>query len=380
MNLNSLGLRKTTGEDALRARTRRLPLTLLLIAAVPWLIGHAAAESDLWYPVEIDVWDPPFNTELKRSTQTYTALDSATQPWRICVSIPHLKDAYWSSVNFALVDEARRLGVGMHLYEAGGYDNLDTQREQIVECMDTEADALIVSAIRIDGVDDLVARYAAEGKPVIDMINGLSSASITARAAINFWDTGYQTARYISEMIAADTGPVKVAWFPGPEGAAWVAAGDRGFRDGIANTLIEIVFTGKGDTGRSTQAGLIRDALAAHSDLDYIVGTTVTAEAAVSELRKRKLSDQIKVLAYYYGPGVDRGIRRGQIVAAPTDQQAIQARLAMDLAVRALQGEPYLKHVAPKVTIVDQDNIRNFDTSTTLPPRGFRPIFSVNEW
>jgi protein TorT len=77
---------------------------------------------------------------------------------------------------------------------------------------------------------------------------------------------------------------------------------------------------------------------------------------------------------------VDKGIRRGQIVAAPTDQQAIQARLAMDLAVRALQGQPFLKHVAPKVSIVDGNNITEFDTSTTLPPRGFRPIFSVNEW
>jgi len=361
-------------------RTRRLPLAVLLITAAAWLTNLAAADSNSWYPIEVDVWDPPFNTERKRNTQTYTALETAEKPWRICVSIPHLKDAYWSSVNFALVDEAKRLGIGMHLYEAGGYDNLETQRTQIEECMATDADALIVSAITNEGVNDLIARYTDEGKPVIDLINGLNSDRITARAAVNFWDAGNQTARYLSELVGADAGPVKVAWFPGPEGAAWVAEGDSGFRDGIADTSIQIVYTGQGDTGRTTQTGLIRAALDAHDDIDYIVGTTVTAEAAVSELRKRRLADRIKILAYYYGPGVDKGLRRGQIVAAPTDQQAIQARLAMDLAVRALQGEPFLRHVAPKVLMVDDSNIREFDTSTTLPPRGFRPIFSVNEW
>jgi hypothetical protein len=27
--------------------------------------------------------------------------------------------------------------------------------------------------------------------------------------------------------------------------------------------------------------------------------------------------------------------------------------------------------------VIDRNNIREFDAATTLPPRGFRPIFSV---
>lgn len=237
-----------------------------------------------------------------------------------------------------------------------------------------------MGAISADGLNDLVARYADLGKPVIDLINGLASSRITARAAADFWDMGSQAADYLRRRHAGDDKPARVAWFPGPHGAAWVAAGDAGFREGIKDGPIEIVAVAEGDTGRAAQGKLIEEALGMHSALDYIVGTAVTAEAAIPILRKRGLTERVGVLAYYYAPGVHRGIGRGQIIAAPTDRQAILARIALDQIVRALEDKPFLKHVAPKVIVIDRENIRRFDTSSTLPPRGFRPIFSVNEW
>ena len=115
------------------------------------------------------------------------------------------------------------------------------------------------------------------------------------------------------------------------------------------------------------------------ADLDYIVGTAVSAEVAVKILRRRGLADRIKILSYYYSPGVDRGIRRGGIIAAPSDLTVLQARIAVDVMVRILERKDYHKHVAPKVTVVDRNNIRTWDSSTTLAPRGFRPIFSIND-
>lgn len=345
-----------------------------------FLLLLVAQGAEAWYPVDVNVWDPPFNSERQRHTETYSPLEKAEKAWRICASIPHLKDDYWTAVNFGLIDEARRLGVGLQLYAAGGYGELDTQREQIEECMSSGADGLILSAISAIGLNDLVERYVGEGKPVIDLINGLSSDRIRARSAADFWDMGNQTARYLRQLHGGNAEAVHVAWFPGPSGASWVIAGDAGFRAGIADTPIEIVTVAEGDTGLATQGELLERAIDAHPDLDYIVGTAVTAEAAVPLLRKRGLTGQIKVLAYYYSPGVHRGIGRDRILAAPTDRQAILARIAVDQTVRALEKKPLLEHVAPKVLVIDRGNIREFDAAATLPPRGFRPIFSVNEW
>mgnify|MGYP001557618459 CR=1 FL=1 len=345
------------------------------------LIAPATGQAEkAWYPVEVEVWTPPFNDLRQREQKLYTPLEKAQKKWRIRVFIPHLKDDYWLGVNFGLIKEARRLGISLSIYEAGGYDQLDVQRRQIEESLKEEPDGLIIGAISLDGLNDLVKKAADQGIPVLDLINGMSSPHIAARTAVSFWDMGYQAGNYLQRLQDQKGKPVKLAWFPGPEGAGWVAAGDIGLRKAIEGSAIEILDTWYGDTGSAAQAKLIEAALSRYADdLDYIVGTAVSAEAAVKILRKRGLAERINILSYYYGPGVNRSIRRGDILAAPSDMTVLQARIAIDVMVRILEKRKYFKHVAPKVTVVDRDNIKTWDSSTTLAPRGFRPIFSINE-
>ena len=158
-----------------------------------------------------------------------------------------------------------------------------------------------------------------------------------------------------------------------------MAAGDAGFRAAVKGAKIVIVETSFGDTGLAEQTKLVTAALDQHKDLDYIVGTAVTAEAAVPVLRARKMSAKTKVLSYYFGAGVYRGIQRGTIVAAPTDQPAIQAKLSVDLMVRVLEKKHYLRHVSATVILVDSGSLPKFDLSSSLEPPGFRPIFSTTE-
>ena len=60
-----------------------------------------------------------------------------------------------------------------------------------------------------------------------------------------------------------------------------------------------------GDTGKEVQSKLVEDVLEAYPDLDYIAGTAVTAEAAVSILRARGLEGKVKnsVLLFHSGRG-----------------------------------------------------------------------------
>jgi protein TorT len=306
-------------------------------------------------------------------------LAHASKPWQLCASIPHLKDDYWLAVNSALIQEARRLGVRLNLFEAGGYEHLDAQRRQIAECMKKGTHGLIVGAISADGLNDLIASYAGRGIPIVDLINGASSKAIAARAAADFYDMGFAAGEALKKLAGADGRPVRIAWFPGPNGAGWVAAGDEGFRSAVKGTKIAIVDTSFGDTGLAEQTKLVTAALEQHKDLDYIVGTAVTPEAAGPVLRERKRSARTKVLAYYFGAGVYRGIQRGTIVAAPTDQPAIQAGLSVDLMVRILEKKDYFRHVSAPVIVVDRGNLPTFDPRSSLEPPGFRPIFSTTE-
>jgi protein TorT len=356
----------------------RWSFAVAIVAGLLLVPGQRPA-ADEAKPFPVDVWEPPFNQQRQHVRKQYVPLAHASKQWHLCASIPHLKDDYWLAVNFALIQEARRLGVRLNLFEAGGYEHLDRQKHQIAECMKKRTDGLIVGAISADGLNDLIDSYAGRGIPAIDLINGVSSKAIAARAAADFYDMGFAAGQALKKLAGADGRPVRIAWFPGPKGAGWVAAGDEGFRAAVEGTRIAIVVTSFGDTGLAEQTKLVTAALDQHKGLDYIVGTAVTAEAAVPVLRERKSSAKTKVLSYYFGAGVYRGIQRGTIVAAPTDQPAIQAKLSVDLMVRVLEKKHYFRHVSATVILVDSGSLPKFDLSSSLGPPGFRPIFSTTQ-
>lgn len=358
--------------------SRFAPIAFLLSVVTAIIVpAERVWANDSWSPLDVDVWNPPFNSEQKYARQKYTAIEKAARKWTLCASIPHLKDAYWLAVNYGLISEAQRINVSLSISEAGGYERLDVQRRQIGECMAKGADALIIGAISAEGLNDLVAKYTGEGKPVIDLINGISSDKITARAAADFSEMGRLTGEYLANLTKGSASQVPVAWFPGPEGAGWSKAGDGGLRRGLTGSKIQLVDTRWGDTGLARQTKLVDESLTANAGVKFIVGTAVTAEAAVQELRRRQKDSEIRVLAYYFAPGVHRGIQRGTILAAPSDRPVLQARLSVDLAVRAAEKQPFPKHIAAPIQVIDASNITKVSITESLAPDGFRPVLTT---
>ncbi len=352
---------------------------VILLSGLFLLVDSANSEAADWSPFPVVEWDPPFNNEEKRTERTYTSYsEEVSKKWKICASIPHLKDAYWLAVNYGLVDQARRMQISLSIHSAGGYEHQDIQVRQIQKCIADGADALIVSSISASGLTDALVAVEAKGVPVIDLINGMDFSGLQARAAADFYDNGFETGRYIAAQHESRVSPATVLWFPGPKAAAWAQRADLGFRDALKKSNVKILAAYYGDTGKKVQTDLVNEALAQYPDVDFIAGTAVSAEASVPIIRRKRLSDRTKVVAYYFTPGVQRGLKRGTIMAAPSDLQAILARISIDQAIRILEKKDYLRHVGPKIKMIDQSTLPRFDLTTSLAPRGFKPIFDVN--
>lgn len=355
---------------------RSLTLAASAAAVVTLSVGALAAAGS-WYPYKIEVWEKAFDMASPRHIIEYTPLEKAAQKWKLCVSFPHMKDDYWLAVDYGAIDEAKRMGVTMQVLEAGGYTELNKQISQIENCVAGGAQAVIIGAISFDGMNNLVGQLADKKIPVIDVINGMSSDKLSAKSLVSFGEMGGKAGEYLVNLHPKGGEKATVAWFPGPAGAGWVEAGNTGFTEAVKAGEIEVVDTKYGDTGKEAQLALLEDALTAHPDINYIVGTAVTAEAAMQLVRDRGLEDQVKILSYYFTPGVYEGIKRGRILAAPTDSAVIQARVAVDQAVRILEGKEYEKHVGPQLYVIDSSNIETFDRNSSLAPADFKPEFSV---
>ncbi len=345
----------------------RLCLSLMLVTSAP------AWAEERWTLVAPAV---PFDDDSPVAPLEYVALDRAAQPWRLCILYPHLKDAYWLSVNYGMVEEARRLGVSFDLFEAGGYPNLDRQREQLAACADEAFDAVILGTVSYDGLTEEVERIAAL-KPVIATVNDIDDRGITAKASVPWREMGAAAGRFIAGLQPSGSAPVDVAWFPGPAGAGWVSFVEDGFRAELAKSSARLVATKFGDTGLEQQVLLVEEVLDDAEDVDYLVGSGPMAEAAVSILRARGMTEDVKIVSTYLSHAVYRGITRGRILAAPTDFPVVQGRLAVEMAVRAIEGQLTVPHAGPRIQIVTSDSVGAIGTEGSLAPASFVPIFAL---
>lgn len=349
-------------------------LTACTILALPFTAAHA----EDWFPYPAQEVTPAFSSDGKLSTVRYEALAKAEKKWNICVSFPHMKDAYWLGVDYGVVAEGERLGVAINIVDAGGYTELAKQISQIEDCVAAGADAVVVGAISFDGLNSVIAEVTSKGIPVIDVINGVSSKDISAKSLVSFYTMGFATGNYIAGKHPEGSDPVTVGWFPGPAGAGWVEAANTGFLEAIKGSAAIVLEPRYGDTGKETQLKLVEDVLQANPEVTYIAGTAVTAEAAQGLIRERGLTDSVNLLSFYMTPGVYSGIKRGFILAAPADSMVIQGRVAIDQAVRILEKKEYIKHVGPKIFVVDPDNIDKVVRDNILPPADFKPTFIVD--
>lgn len=349
----------------------------VFVLAISMFISPGRAEDKPWYPFPVDALKVSRSGALVKTPLDYVPLEKSDRQWRICVSFPHMKDSYWLAVNYGLVQEASRLGVNMRLYQAGGYDRLDNQIRQIRECVRNGTDAVVIGAISLDGLNELVDELRDKGLPVIDLVNGMSSQRVSARSQVSFREMGFAAGTYIAQRHP-DGRKAKIAWFPGPRGAGWVSAGNEGFAQALSGSATEVVATRYGDTGQEAQSKLIEEVLSRHPDLDYIAGTAVTAGAALPILRAHGLENRVKVVSYYLTEEVYRGIKRGHILAAPTDSAVIQGRVAIDQSVRILQQQDFTKDAGPRIKVLDASNMKGAERLYSVAPSGFSAIYSVN--
>lgn len=302
----------------------------------------------------------------------HVPLATARAHWRLCAVFPHIKDEYWLSVAYGMSEEARRLGVALAITETGGYGSVAAQAAALAGC---RADAVILGTVSYDGPEILEAiAQASRRMPVVAAVNDVASPHVAVKVGVSWRDMGRTLGAWLARRHPPGGAEQCAVLATGPRGAGWVAILSRGLSEGLAQSRVSLVETGWADTGTREQLALAEELLARNPRLDYFIGSAPAAEAAVSLMRTRGLARGMTVLATYYTQAVRRGIMRGRIEAAPFDDPALQGRLSVEFAVRAIEGAVPYRQIGPTVTLVTRDHL---PPQGALAPADFRPVFEV---
>ncbi len=334
------------------------------------LSGGQANAQDKWWPIK--VFDA---TSGKNVPVEYSPLPKAAKPWKICVLFPHMKDSFWVAVAYGIVEEAKRMGVNMTLYEAGGYENLPKQLSQFDDCMASGFDAIVVGAISEAGLSQKFKEGMAKGKPVISTVNPVDKAETTAKMFVEFDTMGHQTGDYLVKSLAGK--PAQAVNFPGPAGSGWAEKFNDGFKAAIKGTSVKLLDEKFGDSGVAVQLKLVQDALQTYPDMNVIWGTAPTAEAAIGAVAEIGRQKDIMIMSSYENQAMLDALNKGEILGFATQYPVLEGRVAIDMAVRALEKKPLMKFVKPIPDMVAKSNQSKINMSLVLAPASWKPVYSV---
>ena len=292
----------------------------------------------------------------------------AKRAWKLCALYPSLKDSYWLSLNYGMQEAARRYGVDLKVLEAGGYSQLATQQAQIDQCKQWGAEAILLGS-STTSFPDLQKQVAS--LPVIELVNAIDAPQVKSRVGVPWFQMGYQPGRYLVQW--AHGKPLNVLLMPGPDNAGGSKEMVEGFRAAIAGSPVRIVDIALGDNDIEIQRNLLQEMLERHPEIDVVAGTAIAAEAAMGE--GRNLKTPLTVVSFYLSHQVYRGLKRGRVIMAVSDQMVWQGELAVEQAIRQLQGQSVSDNVSPPILVLTPNTAVPEHIRRPLSPGGFRPVY-----
>ncbi|XNM72882.1 TMAO reductase system periplasmic protein TorT [Escherichia coli] len=292
----------------------------------------------------------------------------AKRAWKLCALYPSLKDSYWLSLNYGMQEAARRYGVDLKVLEAGGYSQLATQQAQIDQCKQWGAEAILLGS-STTSFPDLQKQVAS--LPVIELVNAIDAPQVKSRVGVPWFQMGYQPGRYLVQW--AHGKPLNVLLMPGPDNAGGSKEMVEGFRAAIAGSPVRIVDIALGDNDIEIQRNLLQEMLERHPEIDVVAGTAIAAEAAMGEGRNLK-NAAYRGVVLSFTSGVSRA-EAGRVIMAASDQMVWQGELAVEQAIRQLQGQSVSDNVSPPILVLTPKNADREHIRRSLSPGGFRPVY-----
>lgn len=339
-------------------------------APAPGTAETGAAETgaaEPWFPQSVERRDPPFFRGGAFTRLDYHPLDGAREPWALCAVLPPQDFEYFRALAAGVRAEAARQGVRLTLDAVESFD-AEAQAAQVDACLQDEVDAVLVAPVARTGLEAVLSRARARGVPVIELVTGAGQTAVTARIATDRAAVGRAAGRFLAERHPAGATPARVVWLYGPPGSAVAREMDRSFRNGIADSAVEIVHAEAVTLTDRAIRRAIRDVIADIDDFDALAGGSRTVQIAAEEIAGAFPSGAVELVTVTLGASTLAGIEAGRVFAGVNDKVVVQGRIGVDLAIRAVEERPHMVDLRPTLEIVDRSNVETFDRTTILPP------------
>ena len=280
---------------------------------------------------------------------------SSTTP-KMGLSLSTLNNPFFVQIRAGAQAEAKKLGVDLTVTDA--QNDASQQANQLQNFTSSNLGAIIVNPVDSDAASNSVKAADQAKIPVIAVDRGVNKASVDALVASDNVKGGELAARTIGEKLG---GKGKIVILQGQAGTSAARERAAGFAAGLkAYPGIQVVAQQPADFDRTKGLDVMSNLLQAHPDVRGVIAANDEMALGAIKALGSKAGKSVSVVGFDGTPDGLTAVKNGTLYASVAQQPSMLGKIAVDNALKAIEGKKVEETVKVPVKVVTKENVAGF--------------------
>ncbi|WP_405582998.1 substrate-binding domain-containing protein [Streptomyces sp. NBC_01092] len=281
---------------------------------------------------------------------------SASADRKMGLSLSTLNNPFFVQIRAGAQAEAKKLGVDLTVTDA--QNDASQQANQLQNFTSSGVGAIIVNPVDSDAASNSVKAADKADIPVIAVDRVVNNAKTSALVASDNVAGGELAAKSIAEKLG---GKGKIVILQGQAGTSAARERAQGFANGLkAFPGIQVVAQQPADFDRTKGLDVMSNLLQAHPDVQGVIAANDEMALGAVKALGSKAGTSVQVVGFDGTPDGLKAVEQGTLYASVAQQPSQLGRIAVDNALRALQGKKVEETVKVPVKVVTKENVAGF--------------------
>ncbi|MFE7933232.1 substrate-binding domain-containing protein [Streptomyces sp. NPDC057456] len=275
---------------------------------------------------------------------------------KVGLALSTLNNPFFVQIQSGAKAEAKKLGVDLTVTDA--QNDASQQANQLQNFTSSGLDSIIVNPVDSDAASNSVKAADKAKIPVIAVDRGVNKATVDALVASDNVAGGELAARTVAEKLG---GTGKIVILQGQAGTSAARERAEGFAKGLkAYPGIQVLAQQPADFDRTKGLDVMSNLLQAHPDVQGVIAANDEMALGAIKALGSKAGKSVQVVGFDGTPDGLAAVKNGTLYASVAQQPSQLGKIAVDNALKALQGKKVEKTVKVPVKVVTKENVAGF--------------------
>ncbi|MFI6376610.1 substrate-binding domain-containing protein [Streptomyces sp. NPDC050546] len=281
---------------------------------------------------------------------------SAASTPKMGLSLSTLNNPFFVQIRAGAQAEAKKLGVDLTVTDA--QNDASQQANQLQNFTSSGLGAIIVNPVDSDAASNSVKAADKADIPVIAVDRVVNNAKLDTLVASDNVAGGELAAKSIGEKLG---GKGKIVILQGQAGTSAARERAAGFEKGLkAYPGIQVVAQQPADFDRTKGLDVMSNLLQAHPDVQGVIAANDEMALGAIKALGSKAGKSVSVVGFDGTPDGLKAVEGGTLYASVAQQPSQLGKIAVDNALKALQGKKVEETVKVPVKVVTKENVAGF--------------------